>query len=104
MRKYRAARRFGRNLKKGELDANQAAQYLGVSRMCLWRWRADGRGPLYHLAPLGLKLRALYWLADLEEFDRNEYACTGGGPVWKPGGHRGERHLTSAPDFDDPID
>jgi predicted DNA-binding transcriptional regulator AlpA len=46
------------------LDRNQAAEYLGLSRKTLDNWRTTGRGPRF----LKLGSRVLYPVAELDAF------------------------------------
>lgn len=52
---------------RGALDTIAAAEYLGVARATLKKWRATGGGPVYVRAG-GSKI--LYIIGDLDEFLR----------------------------------
>ncbi len=46
------------------LTTEEAAAYLGITRTCIYEWRARGMGPRYYK----LQRQLRYKLEDLEEF------------------------------------
>lgn len=64
---------------KPAFDTKQAAQYLGnYSRGTLRNWRSQGKGPRWFKGATG---RAIYLIADLDEFRRTNFTEGGVAPV-----------------------
>ena len=48
------------------LTVNEAAEYMGITKTCLYQWRARNRGPRY----FKLQNQLRYRIEDLDEFLR----------------------------------